>query len=302
VRATLALQAVLFSLAAYECVQVLALSSQYAALGMNVQLGIRVFLPAVLMATSLIGLWNNRRWGWILALVADGALCVQDLWSLLDYPIVASPRTGAWIFFNVWDFIAFALLLFQPVRSHFLRRETTVSTATLSPRRVQDRLELTVGPVRVLIYFTVAVVATCVVTAFSVTVFIGQKSGGGRGFLVLLLFAFLNGSAASLIFAVILTLTARKLGPSRLSLWLMLGGSLAPAITIALGMLGWIFMLASMHGTNSVSPFFGYIAFAPAVLIQVGWLLPPIGVFTAWVCYSMYPWAFLQSQRTKLPT
>jgi hypothetical protein len=100
--AALALQFVLLSLTAYGCVQVLALWSRYAASGMGAQLAVRVFFPAAMIAVSLIGLWRTRRWGWILALVADGALCAQTLWFLLDYAPRAV-RNARWLAFNIWE-------------------------------------------------------------------------------------------------------------------------------------------------------------------------------------------------------
>jgi len=126
--AALALQFVLLSLTAYGCVQVLALWSRYAASGMGAQLAVRVFFPAAMVAVSLIGLWRTRRWGWILAFVADGALCAQTLWFLLDY--ARAIRNARWLAFNIWEFAALAVLIYRPVRDHFLQRNRVPRKAT----------------------------------------------------------------------------------------------------------------------------------------------------------------------------
>jgi len=46
---------------------------------------------------------------------------------------------------------------------------------------------------------------------------------------------------------------------------------------------------------DSAVGFLNPIFWGPATLFEVWWLTPPIGVFTAWICYAMYPWAFEQS-------
>jgi hypothetical protein len=35
-----------------------------------------------------------------------------------------------------------------------------------------------------------------------------------------------------------------------------------------------------------------------ATRLQVWWLTLPAGVFTAWICYAIYPWGFSQSHQT----
>ena len=89
----LALQCVLVLLTGYGCVQMLAFWPRYAASGKAAELVIRVFVPAVMAAASLIGVWRTKRWGWILALITDAALCLQGLWFLLDYARLAIRNT-----------------------------------------------------------------------------------------------------------------------------------------------------------------------------------------------------------------
>jgi hypothetical protein len=187
--AALALQLVLLSLTAYGCVQVLALWSRYAPSGMGAQLAVRVFFPAAMVAVSLIGLWRTRRWGWILALVADGALCTQTLWFLLDYATRAV-RNARWLAFNIWEFAALAILLYRPVRDHFLQRNRVPRKATTPLVHAESGVHQAGKLLRILVYFSVAVVAVCVVTAFSLALFMGQKNGGSRGFGLFLLWPY----------------------------------------------------------------------------------------------------------------
>jgi len=286
--AALALQFVLLSLTAYGCVQVLALWSRYAASGMGAQLAVRVFFPAAMVAVSLIGLWRTRRWGWILALVADSALCAQTLWFLLDNATRAI-RNARWLAFNIWEFAALAVLLYRPVRDHFLQRNRVPRKATTALVRDESGVDQAGKLLRILIYFAVAVVAACVVTAFSLTLFMGQKNGGSRGFALFLYFGLMTGCVASFLFILILTLVARTLGPARLWLWLLLGGLLAP---------GLIFVLASIGKMYGGAGPFNFVFWGPETLLQVWWLTLPAGVFTAWICYAIYPWGFSQSHQT----
>jgi hypothetical protein len=142
---------------------------------------------------------------------------------------------------------------------------------------------------RILVYFAVAVVAACVFTPYSLALFMGQKNAGSRGFALFLYFGLMTGWVASFLFILILTLVARKLGPARLWLWLLLGGLLAP---------GLIFALASIGKTYRGAGPFNIIFWGPETLIQVWWLTLPAGVFTAWICYAIYPWGFSQSHQT----
>ena len=282
------MQFVLFSLTAYGCVQVLASWSRYAALGMGTQLVVREFIPAALVTVSLIGLWRTRRWGLILALIVDGAFCAQTLWFLVEFATVA--RNARLLASNLWEFAALAVLLSRPVRGYFLGRNAVPPSAATSLVGAQSGAHQARKPLRILIYFAVAVVATCVFTAFTLALFIGQKSGGGRGFLVILYLGFTTGCVASFLFALILTLLARKLGPTRLWLWLLLGGSLAPSLIFVLALLGNV--LALLGNRYSGPGPLSFVLWGPQSLLQVWWLTPPTGVFTAWICYAMYPWSF----------
>jgi hypothetical protein len=283
--AALALQLVLLSLTAYGSVQVLALWSRYAASGMGAQLAVRVFFPAAMVAVSLIGLWRTTRWGWVLALVADGALCAQALWFLLDYATRAV-RNARWLAFNIWEFAALAVLLCRPVRDHFLQQNRIPRKATTPLVRAESGVGQAGRLLRILVYFTVAVLSACVVTAFSLALFMGQKNGGSRGFGLFLYLGLVTGCVASFLFILILTLVARKLGPGRLWLWLLLGGLLAPSLIFVLAFIG------KMYG--GAGPF-NLVFWGPQTLLQVWWLTLPAGVFTAWICYAIYPWGFSQS-------
>jgi len=284
----LALQCVLVLLTGYGCVQMLAYWPRYAASGKAAELVIRVFVPAVMAAASLIGVWRTKRWGWILALITDAALCLQGLWFLLDYARFAI-RNTAWLAYDLCEFAALAVLLYRPVRGHFLGQNGGPRKATLALARV-SRASQAGKPLRILLYFTVAVVASCVATAFSLAIFMGQKNGGSRGFVLFLYFGLTTGCAASFLFVLILTLLVRKFDPSRLWLWVLLGGSLAPCLIFALALIGRWFFVAGP---------FNLIFWAPETLFQVWWLTPPTGIFTAWVCYTMHPWVFSESRRTR---
>lgn len=284
----LAIHCVLVLLTGYVSVQVLASWPRYAASGKAAELVIRVFVPTVMATVSLVGLWRTKRWGWILALITDVALCLQDLWFLLDYARFAI-RHAASLAYNLCEFAALAVLLSRPVQIHFAGRNAGPHNATIPPVPV-PRGSQSGKPLRVLLYFTVAVVATCLATAFSLAIFMGQKNGGSRGFVVFLCFGLTTGCAASFLFALILTLLVRKFDPSRLWLWVLFGGLLAPCLIFALALVGGLFVRA---------PAFNLIFWAPQTLFQVWWLTPSTGIFTAWVCYMMHPWAFSESRQTR---
>jgi hypothetical protein len=149
------------------------------------------------------------------------------LWFLLDYATRAV-RNARWLAFNIWEFAALAVLLYRPVRDHFLQRNRVPRKATTPLVRAESGVDQAGKLLRILVYFAVAVVTACVVTAFSLALFMGQKNGGSRGFALFLYFGLMTGCVASFLFILILTLVARKLGPARLWLWLLLGGLLAP--------------------------------------------------------------------------
>jgi hypothetical protein len=102
-------------------------------------------------------------------------------------------------------------------------------------------------------------------------------------------FGLMTGCVASFLFRLILTLVARKLGPARLWLWLLLGGLLGPGV---------IFVLASIGKMYAGAGPFNFVFWEPETLLQVWWLALPAGVFTAWICYAIYPWGFSQSHQT----
>jgi hypothetical protein len=281
--ASLALQFVLVSLGAWTSAAVLGSWSKYAAPGTQLQLVIRLFVPDALVAASLLGLWRTKRWGWWLAVLADSILCAQALWFLLDYGSFAvhHPRT---IVFDVLDFAALTVLLYRPVRNHFLGRNGARRRVTTTPRPLQSgRVRPAVKPQRILLYFGGAVTATGIATAFSLALWMGQKNGGSRGFVLILYYGFMIGSLAAFLFALVLTLVGSKLGPARLWLWLLAGGVLAPGLSLALGLIG-----AAFFATRVV----GVALRGPVYLLQVWWLTIPSGAFAGLICYTMYPWAF----------
>jgi hypothetical protein len=142
----------------------------------------------------LLGLWRAEPWGWWLAVLADGVLCAQDLWFLLDYGSYAA-RHPRMLVFDALDFAALTVLLYRPVKNHFLRRNGVQRQVTTTPRRVQtSRVRPALKPQRILIYFAAAIIATCVATAFSLALWMGQKNGGSRGFVLFLYYGFLIGA------------------------------------------------------------------------------------------------------------
>ena len=80
-----------------------------------------------------------------------------------------------------------------------------------------------------------------------------------------------------------LTVLARRMGPDRLWLWILLGGLLAPGMILGLG--------AGAYFTHAPG-ILGYIFGGPVYLFEVWWLGIPIGIVTAFTCYQMYPWGF----------
>lgn len=274
---SLQLVLVLFSLS--SCILLLSLLTQHATWETISQALYRGFIPGAMATVSLVGLWRTRSWGWRLALLADGIMCLQILWFLLNYPTVLlrHPRLFA---FNIWEFAAPAVLLYRPVRDYFLRQHP--ARDTVARVAAQRRGGQAGKPLGLVIYFAVAVISTCVVTAFSLAVFMGQKdpgSGGFKLFLLFLYFALMTGCGASFLFALILTLLVRKLDPTRLWPWLLLGGSLAP---------GLIFVLAFIGFHLGPGPW-NVVLLGPETLLRGWWLTAPIGVVTGWICYTMYP-------------
>ena len=267
----LALQLVLVLLAFYGCIEFLRLMTRYAGPGIGMQILFRDLIPGIMATTSLIGLWRTRRWGWWLALLTDGALCLQTLWFLLNYP-TAVLKYPQWFAFSIWQFAALILLLYRPVREYFGESSREHQTAG--------------KPLRLVVYYAAAVISTCVVTAFSLAVMMGPKNGGVPGFLLFLYFGLITGSVAAFLFALLLTALARKLAPLQLWPWLLLGASLPPFLTFVLSVLG----IVSGGLGNAILG-------GPQMLLRIWWLTPAIGVVTGWICYTMYPWCLSVPKR-----
>jgi hypothetical protein len=281
--ASLALQLVLVLLSAEGFIDALGAWSKYPAQDTRLQLVIFDFIPDTMAAVSLLGLWRAEPWGWWFAVLADGVFCAPALWFLLNYGgfVFRYPRV---LVFDVLDVAALTILLYRPVKNHFLGRNGVRRRATTTPGSVQPRrVRRTVKPQRILAYFAGAVTATCVATAFLLAVCMGQKNGGSRGFILFLYYGFIIGSLAAFLFAVALTLLVRKLGSGRLWLWLVAGGVLAPGLSLALGLIGIAFFATGIVGVALRGPVY---------LLQAWWLTILPGVFTGLICYTMYPWTF----------
>jgi hypothetical protein len=137
------------------------------------------------------------------------------------------------------------------------------------------------------------VAATCVVTTVSLAVTLGEKAGGSRGFLFLLIIDFEFGGAASFLFVVILTVAARLLGPARLATWLIAGALLAPGLVLGFGLLAKALLMGNgPQATGPLSLLINMLFTGPMYLFQVWWLAIPAGVVTSFLCYQMYPWVF----------
>jgi hypothetical protein len=233
---------------------------------MHEQLIVREVIPVSLASVSIVGLWNNRRWGWITALIADCMMCAQTLWTVSSLPIVIrSPRFFA---FSVWEFAAVASLLFQPVREHFLGRPANPMAATVPSSEISDSRKW----FRIVAYFVVAVVGTCAVTAFSLALSMKEKNEFSQNFLLFLYVGILAGSGASFPFVLILTSAARKFGPARLWLWILLGALLAPCLIVSLGLIG-----SRCHDRL-------FLLLAPTALLGAGWWRTPfIGAAIGWL-------------------
>jgi hypothetical protein len=235
-------------------------------------------------------------------------MCLLTLSNLIQYSNLMF-RHPRWLAFSMWDFVAIAVLLHRPVRAYFLgktdlsQRVTVQGTGYVvnaSAYPGADTFSRGVEPseinwldrsVRVLLYFIAAVGVTCVVTSFSVTLLLGQKAGGGRGFLFLVLVGFMIGSGPSFVFALLLTLAARIFGPGRIVVWLVAGTLLAPCLTLGMGALA-SQMAASQQGAGILGAFFT----GPLYLFPVWWLTIPAGLAAAFLCFQMFPWGFRESR------
>jgi len=310
VKAALFLQGGEVVLTAWGCLYLLLLWPRYGQYGQRatevllLALG-RTTLEAVAAAIAFLGLWQARRWGWILAVLTDATMCLFTLSSLVQHSAVLL-RNFRWLAFSLWDFVAIAVLLHHPVRRYFLTRTDSLSSVTV--RGTDDSVKarsypaLSTSPsgaapkkihrvercMRISFYFLAAVVVICSIMALLLTMWMGQKAGGGGGFLFVLLVGFSIGSGASFLFAALLTLAARALGPGRLWGWLLAGALLAPGLTLGMGALG-AKIAASQPEEGRI---LGLFLTGPLWLFQVWWLTIPAGVAAAFLCCQMYPWAF----------
>lgn len=303
-RAAVILQGVVFLLAVWGFLDVLFLWPKYA------QRATEVLLPVLLQSTvgavalgiAFAGLWQSKRWGWILAVLTDATMCLLTLSSLIRYSTVLL-RNPQWLAFSVWKFAAIAALLHRPVRAHFLSQMPQYRNAQETGYAVKARAYPSLAPssegvgprgmhwadrsLRVLFYFVAAVAVACFVTAFSVMFQLGEKAEGGRGFVVMLLFGFALGSGPSFLFALLLTLAARVFGPSRLWAWLLVGALLAPSLILGMGALA-----SKIESARAGAGILGFFFTGPLWLFQGWWLTIPAGLIAAFLCFQMFPWAF----------
>lgn len=116
--AALVLQSVVSLLSVWSAGQMLISWPRYAAYGTQMipQL-VRSIVEAILLGVSLVGLWRSKRWGWLLGLLVDAAICLLYLYYAMGYPrLILNPR---YLALNIWEFAAFAVLLHLPVRAYF---------------------------------------------------------------------------------------------------------------------------------------------------------------------------------------
>jgi len=276
----LCVQIAVTAISGYGCLLSIELWSRYPTIGGHVVA--RSVASAALLVVSVIGLWKSQSWGWVLALITDSIMCGQALLVALNNPVIAA-RSVRFLAFNLWEFTAVATLLYPPVRQHFFKRRLPGTKQPVIA--VQARVH---GPrkwIPILGYFVVAMVGTCAATAFSLALYMGQKSGGGGGFLFLLYLGVTTGGLASFLFVSLLTAASRLLGSTLLWVWLLVGGLLAPCL---IGLLA----LTGRHiGTATSAVMF----WGPTTLMQVWWLPPLVGAVTGWLCFTIYPWAFALS-------
>ncbi len=294
--AALVPQGVLFLGSLWSSGHLIVLWPKYAAHGVQfIPHVVQSIVETILLGVSLVGLWQSKRWGWLLGVLVDAVICVLFLYSAIGFPrLILNPLVWA---FNIWEFTAFAILLHVPVRDYFRREGALPGSAAPPGRMPVAEINALQRSSRGLVYFVAAVAATCIVTTFSMAVMLGEKVGGGRGFLFLLIIGFEIGSAPSFLFVVLLTVAARALGTGRLGVWLIAGGLLAPGLILGMGLLVKTFLSGSGPlGTGPLQMLLDIFLTGPAYLFQVWWLAIPAGIVTSFLCYQMYPWAFCQSK------
>jgi len=280
----LCLQIAVTANSGYGCLQSIQLWSRYPTIGGKIVA--HSVISAALLLVSVIGLWKGQRWGWVLSLTADCIRCVQTLSVALSHPLIAghSPR---FLTFNVWEFAAVAALLYPTVRQNFLNGAFMRDHSRLL--QVKTGVRRPLQWIAIVGYFGVSVLGTCAVTAFSLAVYTGQKDGGAGGFLFLLYLGIATGGLASFVFVFVLTATSRLLGSTRLWVWVLLGGLLAPCL------MGLVAMVGQKIGTEAPAVMF----WGPTVTMKVGWLAPLVGVVSGWLCFTIHPWAFAPSANSR---
>jgi hypothetical protein len=294
--AGLVLQSVVSLLSVWSAGQMLISWPRYAAYGTQmIPQIVRSIVEAILLGVSLVGLWQSKRWGWLLGLLVDAAICLLYLYYALEYPrLILNPR---YLALNIWEFAAFAVLLHLPVRAYFQGKRDLPGPTAPPGRLPIAEINAMQRSFRGLVYIVAAVAATCLVTTFSLAVALGDKAGGGRGFLFLLVIGFEIGGAASFLFVVLLTVAARGFGAGRFVVWLIAGGLLAPGLILGMGVLVKTFLIRSGPlGTGPPNMLLAIFFTGPVYLFQVWWLAIPAGIVTSFLCYQMYPWAFGQSK------
>jgi hypothetical protein len=113
--------------------RVLTSTSFYATYGTHtLPIAIRLLAPAGLVGVSIFGLWRAQQWGWVLAVLVDGAMCSQVLLTLskLGNPLL---RESTLLDPSTWGFAALVVLLHRPVRAHFFDLKSLLGRAILWP-------------------------------------------------------------------------------------------------------------------------------------------------------------------------
>jgi hypothetical protein len=290
--AALGLQCVVFLISVWSAGQMLVSWPRHASYAAQwIPHIVRSIVEATLLGISLLGLWRSKQWGWLLGVLVDAASCVLYLYYVMGYPrLLLNPR---YLALNIWEIAAFAVLRHQPVRAYFQGKSDLPASTALPVRAPVAEMSALQRSFRGLVYFVVAVASTCIVTAFSLTMMMGDKAGGFRGFLFLLLIGVEIGSAASFLFVVLLTVAARGFGPGRLGVWLLAGMLFAPGLILGMGLLGKTFLSGSgPQGTGPLIVLLNIFFTGPAYLFQVWWLAIPAGIVTSFLCCQMYPWTF----------
>ncbi|HWF13268.1 MAG TPA: hypothetical protein VG272_06000 [Candidatus Acidoferrales bacterium] len=243
-------------------------------------LAIHLSIYAGLPGVSLFGIWRIQRWGWILAVIADGGMCAQALFQ----NGVGLVRGPDFLEVNVWKFAALAVLLQKPVRTQFFGPKSHLGKTIpwmVATRWLERTLWLDKVPWRriladvhnladrvmcVVAYFLAAVTATIASAAFTVAFLGGQRPSGGAGILFVIIMYSPFLSIPAFLFSLVLTIVVRILGPKRRWVWLVVGALVGPGLSFA------------YLGLKTPS--------------QILALTPFMGIFPAWTCYVLYPWAF----------